>query len=158
MSKNTGKLIVCAIVGGVPVPLVKESAMWSTEKDTAWNNQTAAAERWIGKNKERVRNTLKALKADGCTLAKFYVDDAGEYIMQDVWDLTPQELLTRDWLATYNKFCDSLGKNVAWEVATTTHILRIAKIDNWDYPVSDPKKSQKKDNDTAQSAPPIPAE
>lgn len=128
MAKNTGKLYLCALVNGVPVPMVKESIAWSNTKDLAWNNTTAGAEKWLKSNRATVRDALKSYKGDGACFAKFYIDERGNFEECEVFELTPAQLLQRAWNDTYNTFKGSLGESVAKTIADTTHAALIQKL------------------------------
>lgn len=127
MSKNTGKLMLCAIVDGVPVPMM-ESHEWSETKGLAWNNTTAGAEKWLKMNRDKVRDALKSYNGTGATFAKFYFNDRGGFDEAEVFELTPEQKLQKAWSETYNTFKVSLGEAVATTIANTTHAALIQKL------------------------------
>lgn len=127
MAKNTGKLMLCALVDGVPVPMV-ESHEWCETKGLAWNNQSAAAEKWLKANRAVVAKRLVELGATGATFAKFHFDDKGAFDEAEVFELTPEQKLQRAWNDTYNTFKGSLGESVAKTIADTTHAALIQKL------------------------------
>jgi hypothetical protein len=123
MSKNTGKLILAGIVNGVPVPLLD----WSGKHESKWPN-LATAEKWCRDNQIEVVSALQSIKSTSATWIKVYYDDSARLRAAEVFKLSPEKELQRDWDETFNKFLPVMGADGARTIANVEHAPRIAKL------------------------------